>query len=76
MQLRVIWNPVLQPDPEGPTLISHAAWCSRTLLKSSFYTFVAHSRPHNGSRKPLLSGGGELPPRTIRPRDRLTVRVH
>ena len=30
MQLRVIWNPVLQPDPEGPTLISHAAWRSRT----------------------------------------------
>ena len=42
MQLRVIWNLVLQPDSEGPTLISHAAWRSRTLLKSSFHTFVAH----------------------------------
>ena len=30
MQLRVIWNLVLQPDSEGPTLISHAAWRSRT----------------------------------------------
>src|SRR5262249_39682863 len=29
MQLRVIWNLVLQPDSEGPTLISHAAWRSR-----------------------------------------------
>src|SRR4051812_44585208 len=30
MQHRVIWNLVLQPDSEGPTLISHAAWRSRT----------------------------------------------
>ena len=44
MQLQVIWNLVLQPDSEGPTLISHAAWRSRTLLKSSSHTFVAHSR--------------------------------
>jgi hypothetical protein len=40
MQLRVIWNLVLQPDSEGPTLISHAAWRSRTLLKSSFHNFA------------------------------------
>jgi hypothetical protein len=47
MQLRVIWDLVLQPDPEGPTLISHAAWRSRTLLKSSLHTFVAHSHRHS-----------------------------
>ena len=27
-QLQVVWDLVLQPDPEGPALISHAAWRS------------------------------------------------
>ena len=25
-QLPAVWAPVLQPEPEGPALISHAAW--------------------------------------------------
>ena len=58
MQLRVIWNLVLQPDPEGPTLISHAAWRSRTLLKSSFHTFVAHSHRHNAPSGPWPTSRG------------------
>jgi hypothetical protein len=44
-QLGAIWNQVLQPDPEGPTLISHAAWLNQMFIVSSSLAFVAHPGP-------------------------------
>src|SRR5215472_892424 len=55
MQLRVIWDPVLQPDPEGPTLISHAAWCSRATPE----VVPSHLR---GAQSPAWRDDAETPP--------------
>src|SRR4051812_19744916 len=42
MQLPVIWDPVLEPDPEGPALIPCRAMRDRK--SPSFHTCVAHAR--------------------------------
>src|SRR5262249_35382433 len=59
--LPAIWNLVLQPGSEGPTLISHAAWWCRTLLRSSVHTFVAHVEWPGGVSPPGPRGSGREP---------------
>src|SRR5262249_34328318 len=75
-QLQVVWDLVLQPDPEGPTLISHAAWRSESGpvpdpshlrgAQSSAYRVSRYPRRRisrsNGVNRTLLSRG-----ETIRP---------
>jgi hypothetical protein len=55
VQLQVIWNPVLQPDSEGPALISHAAWLSRSLLNCDLSSLRGARRVARGSFTPRPS---------------------